>query len=224
MKLYTDPLSTSCRGVLMLVHDFELDIDITTINLHMHENFHPDFVALNPNATIPLLDDGGFLLTESSAIMKYLSLRFDLGLYPADLSSQIRVDEMVAWLSTNFRVFHCVLGTYPRMLPALSGLDPITKAEMAALGAHGSERHLKVLEGRLADGRSHLVGNQLTIADYAGIALATLADYVDFDFSPYPLVTAWMARMRDRDGWHAAFAAFNGLVNAARRERADAAA
>ena len=51
------------------------------------------------------------------------------------------------------------------------------------------------------------------------ISQVTLADFVDFDFSPYPRVRAWIELMHKRPGWDAAFAGFSGLVQAARNER-----
>lgn len=220
MKLYCDPLSTSSRPVMMMVADQSLDVAIVPVNLHLQENLDPGFLALNPNGTIPVLQDGDLVLTEGNVILKHLAIRFGLPLYPADLRAQISVDEMVSWFTTNFWAYHCVLGTYPRMLPSLAWLNPVTRDELALLGSHGSRRYLSVLDRRLEEGGPFVCGRDLTIADYAGIARVTLADYVDFDFSPYPAVQAWCARMRDRDGWTAAFAGFCGLVNAARAQRA----
>jgi glutathione S-transferase len=171
-----------------------------------------------------VLDDDGFVLTESSAILKYLALEHDLPVYPGALAEQIRVDEMVSWFTTNFRGYHCIFGTYPHMIPALSALSPVTRAEMAALGAHGSKRYLTVLDRQLADGGPYVCGKAITIADYVGISQVTLADFVDFDFSPYPNVEAWIALMRQQSGWDAAFAGFTGLVQAARKERKTATA
>lgn len=219
MKLYCDPLSTSSRPVMMMVADHAIDVTIVPVNLHLQENLDPDFLALNPNGTIPILQDGDLVLTESTVILKHLATRFGLPLYPADLRAQLAVDEMVSWFTTNFWAYHCVLGTYPRMLPALAWLNPVTQQELALLGSHGSRRYLTVLDRRLAEGGPFVCGRDITIADYAGIARVTLADYVDFDFSPYPAVLAWCARMRDRDGWAVAFASFDGLVNAARAQR-----
>lgn len=219
MKLYCDPLSTSSRPVIMMIADFGLDVELLSVNLHLQENLDPAFLALNPNGTVPVLQDDDFLLTESSAILKYLSLRFDLPLYPTDLKSQVRVDEMTAWFTTNFRAYHGMLGTYPRMLPALAWLSPVTREELSSLGGYGSQRYLTVLNQRLAAQGPFVCGRDITIADYAGIAQVNLADYVDFDLSPYPAVQAWSLRMRERDGWTAGFAGFMGLVNAARRQR-----
>lgn len=224
MKLYCDPLSTSSRPVIMLVRDFDIDIEIVTVNLFANENQEPGFLALNPLGTVPVLEDDGFVLTESNAILKYLSVRFNLPVYPRELQAQIRVDEMLARFISNFNAYHGICGTYPRMLPQLAWLNEVTKADMAALGAYGSGRYLTVLDQQLAQGGPFVCGPDLSIADYAGISLVTLADFVAFDFSPYPAVQAWLARMRDREGWDAAFAGFAGMVTAARSARAEAAA
>jgi glutathione S-transferase len=224
MKLYCDPISTSSRPVIMLVADFDLPVEIVTINLFADQNQTPDFLAINPLGTVPVLEDDGFVLTESAAILKYLSVRFDLPVYPSELQAQIRVDEMLARFISNFNAFHGICGTYPRMLPQLAWLNEGTKAQMTALGAYGSARYLSVLDRRLAQHGPFVCGAELSIADYAGVSLVTLADFVEFDFSPYPAVQAWLARMRDRAGWDAAFAGFTGMVTAARAARAEPAA
>lgn len=224
MKLYCDPLSTSSRPVMMMVADHSLAVTIEPVSLHLKENLDPAFLALNPNGTLPVLLDGEVVLTESSVILKHLAIRFGLSLYPQEPRAQLAVDEMVSWFATNFWAYHCVLGTYPKMLPELAWLNPVTQDELAMLGAHGSRRYLSVLDRRLAARGPFVCGRDITIADYAGIARVTLANYIDFDFSPYPAVQAWCARMRDRDGWATAFASFDGLVNAARAQRTAAGA
>lgn len=75
-----------------------------------------------------------------------------------------------------------------------------TKAEIAALGAYGSARYLSVLNRQLTQGGPFVCGVDLSIADYAGVSLVTLADFVEFDFSPDPAVQSRLARMRGRAG------------------------
>lgn len=224
MRLYFDPLATSSRPVVLLIHDFGLDVEEIMVNLHLNEHTEPDFLRLNPNGAVPVLDDDGFVLTEGCAILKYLAVRNSLPVYPAAFEERIRVDEMLSWFTTNFWGYHCVFGTYAKMLPSLAALSPVTRAEMAAVGAHGSQRYLEVLDRRLRENGPYVCGKNITLADYEGISLTTLADFVDFDFSPYPNVQAWIALMRECKGWDSAFAGFNGMVQAARNERRTAAA
>lgn len=224
MKLYCDPLSTSSRPVMMFVADFDLDVDLSIVNLFENENQTPEFLALNPLGTVPVLVDGDFVLTESVAILKYLALQFHLPAYPAEQPAQIRVDEATARFVTAFDAYHCLFGTYPRMLPQMAWMAETTKAEMAAIGAHGSQRYLSVLNRQLADHGPYVCGNEVSIADYVGLAKVTLADFVAFDFSPYPAVQAWIDRMQGRKGWAAAYVGFTGMLAASRSAAADAAA
>ena len=110
------------------------------------------------------------------------------------------------------------------MLPQLAWMSEITKAEMAKVGDYGSQRYLGVLDRQLADHGPYVCGAEVTVADYVGLAQVTLADFVGFDFAPYPAVQDWIARMRDRKGWHAAYAGFTGMLAAARSAATDTAA
>ncbi len=224
MKLYCDPLSTSSRPVMMLIADFDLDVEIIHVDLLANENQSPAFLAVNPLGTVPVLLDGDFTLTESTAILKYLALRLDLPVYPKALLAQIRVEEATARFATSFQGYHCLFGTYPRMLPQLAWMADTTKAEMATVGSYGSQRYLSVLDSQLADHGPFVCGTEVTVADYVGLALVTLADFVAFDFTPYPAVQGWIARMQSRKGWDAGYAGFTGMVAAARSAATEAAA
>ena len=219
MQLYFDPLTTSSRPVTFLLHDQGVPFVETTVNLHLGEHLRPEYLKLSPLGQVPLLDDDGFVLSECNAILKYVALKHRLPVYPAGLAAQARVDEMLSWFTTDFRTFHCAFGVYPRMLPALAHLDPATRADLAALAAKGSQRYLTALDGKLADGRPFVCGDDLSIADYAGLSQVTVAEFIDFDFRPYPNVALWIERMKARPGWNAAFAGFRGFVTAAANDR-----
>lgn len=218
MQLYFDPLSTTSRPVTFMLHDQGIAFEEILVNLHLGEHMQPAFLAKNPMGLVPLLDDDGFVLTESNAILKYVATKHGLAIYPSELEAQARVDEMLFWFATNFRLYHCAFGVYPKMLPALAHLSPATQTDLEGLGAYGSQRYLSFLDQKLARGGPFVCGESLSIADYTGVAQVTLADFVDFDFSPYPSVAAWIERMKARRGWDTAFAAFRGFVTAARNE------
>jgi glutathione S-transferase len=224
MKLYCDPLSTGSRPVMMLIGDFDLDVELITIGLFQNENQAPDFLAVNPLGTVPVLVQDDFVLTESTAILKYLARHFDLSAYPGALPAQSRVDEATARFATGFFGYHCLFGTYPRMLPQLAWMSDTTKAEMTAVGAHGSHRYLSGLDKQLADRGPFVCGAEISIADYVGIAQVTLADFVAFDLSPYPAVRNWIKRMQGRKGWDATYAGFSGMLAAARAPVTESAA
>ena len=224
MKLHYDPLSTAARAVTFFLYDQGLAFEEAVVSLHLGEHRTPGFLALNPSGQTPVLEDGDFVLTESSAILRYLALKTGSATYPGDPKGAARVDEAMSWFSTNFRVYFCAFLVYARTLPELAWLRPETQADMARLGEGGTRRFLTVLDRQMLGGRTHVCGDQITIADYLGYALVSLGFAVDFDFGPYPNVQAWLDRLQARAGWDAAHASFSGYVRAIRAERGGASA
>ncbi len=94
---------------MMLISDFDRDIELVIINLFQGENQTPAFLAINPLRAVPVLLDVDFRLTESTAILKYLALTFELPVYPTPLPTQIRVDEATARFATGFDTVVLVL-------------------------------------------------------------------------------------------------------------------
>jgi glutathione S-transferase len=65
------------------------------VNLMTGEHFQEPYVSINPNCMVPAIDDEGFVLTESSAILKYLAEKYQSPAYPSDLKQRARVNEMM---------------------------------------------------------------------------------------------------------------------------------
>ena len=90
MKLYYFDGSTACRPVVMLAHEAGIPLDLVPVNLFGGEHMQPPYLAMNPNGKVPLLDDDGFLLTECSAILKYLAEVSGSPAYPTDAKGRAR--------------------------------------------------------------------------------------------------------------------------------------
>ncbi|XP_063697030.1 glutathione S-transferase 1-1-like [Culicoides brevitarsis] len=71
--LYYMPEGPPSRAVVMCIRYLELrDIELKLCRTYMGETSEPDFIKMNPQKTVPFLDDNGFYLAESRAIMLYL--------------------------------------------------------------------------------------------------------------------------------------------------------
>src|SRR5256885_2142070 len=91
MKLHTFVGSPHSHKAEAVVSHLGLDVQIVHHDLRGGELAGADYVALNPNAMVPLLVDGSFKLWESNAIMQYLAdTAGDNSLFPRD--PQIRAD------------------------------------------------------------------------------------------------------------------------------------
>src|SRR5438034_6846413 len=73
MKLYYHPVSTTSRPVWLFIAENDIKCELRVVDLMKGEHYQPEFVAINPNRMVPVLEDGDFRLTESSAILKYLA-------------------------------------------------------------------------------------------------------------------------------------------------------
>lgn len=72
IDLYYISLSPPCRAVLLTAKMVSVELNLKTVNLMTGEQMKPEFVKLNPQHTVPTIDDSGFILTESRAICGYL--------------------------------------------------------------------------------------------------------------------------------------------------------
>ncbi|WP_376092089.1 glutathione S-transferase family protein [Roseomonas sp. CCTCC AB2023176] len=216
MKLYHDPISTSSRSVTFFLHDATIAFEEEVVSIHAGDQHAPAFTRLNPNAQVPVLEDGTFRLTQSTAILRYLGTTHAPATYPADPRARARVDEAMDWFGTGFHLGYCAFLAYRGMLPALRAMNPATHADLERLGQDLSAKYLAVLDRHmLADG-AFVCGHAVTVADYLGFSYVTLGELGAFDLSPYPRVQAWVARMKERPGYDAAYAGWRGYVGAAR--------
>ena len=92
MKLYYHPISTTCRPIMLLAGEAGIELDYQLVDLFTGAQYQPDFEAVNPCHQVPVLDDAGFRLTESSAILKYLADKKGLASYPAEARQRARIN------------------------------------------------------------------------------------------------------------------------------------
>jgi glutathione S-transferase len=215
MKLYMHPVSMTSRPVRLLIAEKGLPVDEQLVDLFTGEHLKEPFARINPNKLVPVLEDGDFRLTESSAILKYLAERFDLPEYPKDPGQRARVNELMDWFNTNFyRNFGYGL-CYPQLFPHHKRRSDEAHAATIEWGKAESERWLQILNDHwLGRGNPYLCGDRVTIADYFGVCLITLGEIVRCDLSRYPSVAAWIARMKSLKSWPAVNEALYGFAEA----------
>ncbi len=219
MKLYMHPVSMTSRPVRLLIAEHGLDVEEQVVDLMQGEHLRPPYASLNPNKLVPMLEDGDFRLTESSAILKYLAERFDLPVYPKDLRQRAKVNEMMDWFNTNFyRDFGYGL-CYPQVFPHHKRPGDDVQAATIAWARERVAGWLAVLDTHLiGPDRQYLCGEQITIADYFGVCLLTLGDILRFDWSAYPNVARWVGNMKRLDSWAPVNEALYGFAESVREQ------
>lgn len=202
MKLYMHPVSTTSRPVRLLIAEKGLDVEEEVVDLLTGAHHQEPFISINPNRLVPVLEDGDFRLTESSAILKYLADRFDLPEYPKDLKARARVNEAMDWLNTGFYRDWAYNLCYPQIFPHHK--RPTDEGQKVAVewGLEKAKFWMQVLNDHwLGGGKKYLTGDQITIADYLGGGFVSLGEVLRFDFSPYPNVRAWLDRVQALEHW-----------------------
>src|SRR5262249_5645871 len=91
MQLYEFGPARSIR-VRWTLQELGIDFEPITVDLRAGDHRRPEFLKINPAGKIPVLIDGDVVLTESVAIVLYLSEKYaSKGLLPADLAHRAEV-------------------------------------------------------------------------------------------------------------------------------------
>ena len=202
MKLYGNPASTCTRRVLAVAAEKNASVELITLDFARGEHKLPDHFARQPFGVVPALDDDGFVLYESRAIMRYLDeLLPGVSLTPSSVADRARMEQ---WISVEYSYFSGTVMKAVLEIWYASMRGDAPDPEVVAAGVKGAERALDVLEEALAD-REFLVG-ELSLAD---ITFAPYLQYmqdmgIDAGVKARPNVAAWWARVSGRPAWQRA--------------------
>lgn len=187
MKLYDLELSGNCYTIRLFLNLIQQPVELVQVNVLKGEQQTPEFLAINPRAQIPALQDGDFGLGDSQAILVYLAEKFARDdWYPSGAETRARIQ---FWLS--IAANEIAHGLADARLAKLFGLafDYDRAVQTAELSLRLLERHLNQ--------HDWLVGDRATIADLAVFPYVALAGDAHISLNPYPAVRAWINRIYD---------------------------
>ena len=213
MKLYMHPVSTATRPVRLLIAENGISCEEELVDILKGAHYQAPYASLNPSRLVPMLEDGDFRLSESSAILKYLADKADSPAYPKDLQKRARVNEMMDWLNTGFyRDFGYGL-VYPQLFPHHRRRSDEAHAGTVDWGKQKTNAWLQILDQQmLGTGKKFLCGDDITIADYFGAGMVSLVDAIGCDLAQFPNVARWFAAMKARPNWAKANEVFYGFA------------
>jgi len=199
MRLHYHPQSRCSQRVLMTARHLGTELELVPVDLFKGEQRSPAFLALNPNHAVPVLEDGGFVLWESFAIMQYLAGKVPgQSLHPADPRARADVDRWLFWCAQHLAPAIAILN-WENSIKPLIGAGPADPAEVAEgealVGEYGA-----VLDAHLA-GREWICGLAVTLADIAIAAPLADTDRARLPVKALPNLQAWFARVRALDCW-----------------------
>jgi glutathione S-transferase len=212
MKLYYHPASTTSRPVVLFAAESGLQLDMQVVDLFAGEHVKPPYAALNPNKLVPMLEDGDFRLTESSAILKYLADKAGSALYPKELQQRARVNERMDWVNTQLCRDLAYGFVYPQIFPGHKRPDAEVQQATLQWGRERAAGWMKVLDEHiLGKDNAYLCGDKLSIADFYAAPFVGLAELTGSDLATYPNVQRWLASMKALKSWKAVNEVIDGF-------------
>ena len=199
MRLFHHPLSGNAhRAVLTAVH-LGAPVDLVFVDLTKGEQRKPEFLKMNPNGWVPVLDDDGFYLYESHAIMQYLADGTPgQTVYPTDRRGRADVNRWLFWCAQHFQPA-VGLVRWERVIKGMMGLGDPDERE-AKRGEDLIAELAPVLDAQLQN-KTWIAGDTLTLADLSLSATLTAAERAKIPLSSYTNIQSWFGRVQRLDAW-----------------------
>jgi glutathione S-transferase len=187
-KVYGDIKSGNCYKIKLLMALLDIEHEWIPVNILAKETKSESFLAMNPNAKIPVLEiDGNVHLWESNAILNFLAEGTTF--LPADHLLRARVLQWQFFEQYSHEPYVAVA----RFIAKYLGLPEARKQEYQSK-QEGGHKALRVMELQL-EKTPYLIGDQYTIADISLYAYTHVASEGGFDLSAYPAIAGWLARV-----------------------------
>jgi len=201
MQLYYNPMSVNARRVMLAAAHLNAPLDMRLITNMREPEQRAALLAVNPNAKVPVLVDGDFVLWESGAIIQYLAEKTPgQTVYPTDLQTRMDIHRWMFW---NAQHWAPPIGLFnwenniKRWL-GMGGPDTavLARAEEELL------RFARVLDDHLA-GRQWVVGDALSLADFTLAAPLWSLEQAKLPVRDFAHLMAWFERVRALPAWQA---------------------
>ncbi|CAG9821567.1 unnamed protein product [Phaedon cochleariae] len=187
-KLYGCKASPCARAVEMCAQAIGLQLEVEYFILSDGDYLRSDLPKINPKRTVPTLDDDGFYLWDSHAIMIYLMERYGKtsSLYPEDVQKRALVNQRLFFdcgdlFARHIRVVHLLL---------IEGATELTEKDIKFVA-----ENYDIVEHFLQGGK-FIAGNEVTIADISiWCTITNSSAYSPVDLEKYPNIKAWFGRM-----------------------------
>lgn len=201
MKLYYSPGACSLSPHIVL-HESGLPFTTERVDLKTHTTADGgDYYKVNPNGYVPLLVlDDGEMLAEGPAIVQWIADQVPAKKLapPNGTIARAHLQEWLNFISTELHKSHSPL------------FNPAAPEEWRTFMRELISRRLTTVAQKL-EGRDYLLGADFSVADAYLFVVMSWGTWVKIDYSPWPVLQAYQARVAARPGVQAALKA-EGLL------------
>ena len=197
MELYYWPMSHNARKARALAKHLGLNIDEKLLSMQDKEHKTDEFLAINPMGQIPAIKNGDYTVWEANAVLIYLAAQSENNLLGQSAEEWGTITQWMIWQSTELSSTVVPLHV-ENYFKRIKGIEPdIAKRDAAS--ARLAEL-LTVLNDALED-RSYMIGDRLTVADFAVAGDFTHAKNALFPISDFPNVETWLEKIEALPAW-----------------------
>ena len=191
LRLYYHPLSTYARRVRIAIQEKSVPVDLVEVDMSKRAHRAPEYLALNPYGRVPTLEEDGFVLYESTAILEYLELTHpEPPLVPKDPQGR-------ATVSMHLKLCDIQLARQAGTIIFPKRFLPNDRWDQTAMAQAKKEieTHLGIIDGVLG-ANTWLVGDAYSLVE---VAYTPFVEFLPLmDITPPPAVGAWVDRMLAR--------------------------
>tara|TARA_R110002124_G_scaffold130376_2_gene292265 strand:+ start:1235 stop:1846 length:612 start_codon:yes stop_codon:yes gene_type:complete len=201
LTIHHSPMSRSTR-VVWFCEEIGLDYRLETVEMFSDAMKRPEYLAINPLGKVPAIEDDGFVLWETSAILQYLDAKYGGGrlMPPRDTTAGALA---IQWLDYGENPLTVIMGE----IAAHSGPMPEDR-RIPALVDRGREiapQIVRVVERALQE-QDWILGDDFSAADIMLVFGLMIADYLGYVNDTTPQLRAYLARAMARPAFQRAAA------------------
>ena len=189
--------SINVRKVLWACAEMEIPFEREDWGAGFKSTRTPEFLALNPNAMVPVIQDDDFILWESNSIIRYLAARSNASnLYPHEAKARARVDQWIDWQASDLNK------SWSYAFMSLVRHSPEHQDSQAlAAACKDWSRHMEILNRQLASTGAYVAGNEFSLADIPiGLSVNRWFE-TPLAHPDFPAVSDYYERLSHRPGY-----------------------
>jgi glutathione S-transferase len=198
LRIWGRSNSINVQKVLWCCEELDIRYQRVDVGGPFGGNTEPEYLQLNPNGLVPTISDGGFVLWESNAIVRYLAAKHGMGtLCSEDLAERADADRWMDWqMGTLWANFRPAFVGLVRTLPEKKDRDEIATA------ISKTAENLAMLNAHLA-ARDYVTGLAFTLADIPLGVTAYRWFNLEIERPPMANLEAWYERLCARSPYKA---------------------
>ena len=198
MKLLGRKTSGNVQKVMFLLEELKMPYDRVDVGRQFNNTQTPEYLAKNPNAKVPTLEDGEVIIWESNTILRYLATKAKSNLYPSDPGKRAQVEKWMDWQLSALNNPYLAMFREAKLEPAKRSADFDTQRK--DLGTQ-----LAILDKAIGSG--YVAGKEFTIADICLAPIVTRCLKFGVELPELPNVKRWDGVMNQREAFKKATAA-----------------